>query len=84
MEPSFNLEPSTKKKRADIFDIDMCIFGFKPLSSNNLASMADPSKIESLFRACQERHDDTRDHTVLRCKELTIVLVQPSSHFTPI
>ena len=57
MEARFNLEPTHKKKRRDVFDINICVFCSKPFSCKDLASIPDPSKLESLFRACQKRQD---------------------------
>ena len=80
MEARFNLEPTHKKKRRDVFDINICVFCSKPFSCKNPASIPDLSKFKSLFRACQKRQDNNGSKLLASQSDLSPGIVQIRCH----
>ena len=58
MEPNFDLQVASKRKKTSVFDTNLCIFCLKSFSAKCPASHPDLSKLDNLFKACQERKDD--------------------------
>ena len=58
MNPNFDLQTPSKKRKAVLFDTNFCIFCLKPFSAESPVCHS-LLKLDKLLAACKERQDDT-------------------------